>query len=739
MPYHGTSGCTGDEHHNGRNRRVLMRGGMRAANIFTPQSRLKRDAPSAVFRDRPLQTRVFGGENWGDNDLIPGATLGRQFQAPEVQAPPVEEGAAGGGADEGQLVVPEPPLRPFRELFPPNTCFTMIIPFLSYYYPEFAALRQEFSPPDAAGGHDDDLDYEEDEDEEHLGGAVGKSNAAFAPASASGALSAKITPSVVAEKPAIVNPEEHYVFVSNADLLQLQFIRKNRSTSSHPDLLYKFKIVKDFMETCRATFQADVAEPYFFFDLDEELTVDKRRERAQKLKVKEVTEDEVLLEYEDDDYVFSYALHDVQRNHYSGIIYLTSSSQDMRTTAVEARRHSGEFSHVIPFVSPPGSNCIYFFDSDMQHGLPLMALDVSRADVEPPDMVPDGHGLFVPKEGTGKPGLAFLRNDFLRLMFPGHTANYLEEGLMASHLASPARRFDFYVHTLVVLEVPAQILPKQLTLISRHTGALTMFDFDDEELRERQLKGLARADDLLNQQDTEADLRTVQPLGRAALGRHFFQPPELQPTGREGDVTEEDWLARPDLARRLIYGGRAIDVINPYSYNIDLGEPTNPSLLARLQTVNRRKEPHERTISIYLIGDIVVSVDVVDGIDVPSTRKVRRGKSLKNAKDLFFLAVRQQLEKGYYLLDPILVAEPDDVELSPEGQDAPPQQAGPAAAGALPGVQGPAGPAAAGALPGVQGPAGPAAAGAPPGVQAPAGRETVGDDELLDYFGINPG
>jgi hypothetical protein len=55
-----------------------------------------------------------------------------------------EEGAAGGGAEEEvgeQIVYVEPSIRDARDLFPRNQCYTTVIPFLSYYYPQLARLQ----------------------------------------------------------------------------------------------------------------------------------------------------------------------------------------------------------------------------------------------------------------------------------------------------------------------------------------------------------------------------------------------------------------------------------------------------------------------------------------------------------------------------------------------------------------------------------------------------------------------
>jgi hypothetical protein len=158
-----------------------MNGGMRPGRVFRP-------APGSLATSRDpvprgsVARRIYGGETNEINLLVRDKKLPPQFDDPvgiRTRLPGAagalydllrtggralgralgyEEGAAGGGAEEEageQIVYVEPSIRDARDMFPRNQCYTTVIPFLSYYYPQLARLQAYLTAYNREGDADE--------------------------------------------------------------------------------------------------------------------------------------------------------------------------------------------------------------------------------------------------------------------------------------------------------------------------------------------------------------------------------------------------------------------------------------------------------------------------------------------------------------------------------------------------------------------------------------------------------
>jgi hypothetical protein len=433
--------------------------------------------------------------------------LGPQF-VDDPRAVPGEAAFRAAGAEPPELAV-----RTAAELFPYNQCFSTIIPFLSNYYPELAVVNYYDTGPARI------LD------------AAKRASEAKARATAEGR-------DMFTDELPEGEPEGGYpqLAAATSDARQLAFISKNRSRGG------KKHTVKDFIDICKRSFGDD--------DLD--------LVRIHKFPDVKAYDDK-------DSERFADVLKMIQINNWAGFLHTRFSRHEPRMPASgqyrETLLNSG---HIIPFVSPAGSGCIFFFDPLFKHTRPLVAIDMASDEY-----------LLTPRT------LMHILYDTR----PDAVSNYYQ-----------------FVEEVVVLQRKAVPLQPQHGLVSRHTGGFLQLP-DDEAERQEALSLLTRPDDIYN------SLLTAQPIGAENLHGHFFTighlPRRLKPDNID---------IHPELARRYVYSGRAINPFDPP--HVDLGIPGRniDTMLEKTSSKGQRIQ-----YELKLRGDVVEGKLLKDGVLVPPT------------------------------------------------------------------------------------------------------------------------
>lgn len=627
-----SGGSAGDMFHAGLNRRAKMRGGMLATRSF-----LSRNPPPAGGVPPSAARYSVPVRSADATQHVLGAAP--DFAFPKAVMPGAPSNAAAAAAGAGAAA--EPLIRPPKELHPLNACFTTIIPYLSHYYPEFSAvlIKRAFVEDDI----EDDL-YDEGEGEGEDGGELedeadeieeqGEGLGIFA-------VDAPLRVPAFAVGAEAVDPYPD-LMVPRSEYEQLQFIRTKR-VSDHTGQgreLGRADILEDFVLVCDRVFPSTYLRNTVIHSFPDDNRESSRAEdRSNTIRM---------------DTRFTQLLELVQTSNWAGVLELKASRHDPRSTTVRVY-------HVIPFVAPPRAKCIQFFDPQTKHGRPLTAIDMLlESDVE-----------------EEKYPYVLSRQNFIRMLHSSQRGN-----LRGTDDGS----YDLYVSRVMVLRREAQTLPRAFSLVSRHTGGRTLLSGQLVD-RERQLSLLTRPDDLIN------DILRARPIGhgardaaavRASLEPHYmFDAPA--PGEPDPNSTIEDIQRNFEEAKHLVYGGRAIQIRDPY--NIYIGRPDDRKITATLQPNEDRGDVFEVTVEL---NGLQVNVDRYRNFKVEHHQGFNLS-SQANAQQVFYNLMSDFIERLNYSIveweaEPrIAAAEPVAAAAAPAAAAAAPAAAAPAAAAAADG------------------------------------------------------